>query len=880
MDLLHKPPCAEPSTSATASPAIEIPLKPTGIRSRIFLVLRIVLTVTLCEILVITVLQLFPVISPRIMVVLDAALMILLLSSVLYLAVIRPMVRYMLAQQRSEELLKRHGDHLESLVSQRTEELSAANETLRQQIRVRTRAENLMQERTFELDDYIRELQCLYAVSRLMEKPDISIENLITKLIGLIPFAWLNPEIIGVRVTVEDREFKTENFEKSQWQQTGRIMVNGECVGLLEVVNLQESAGSDTGLNPQREKSLIEAVSDRLGGVLERIQTANRLNRELVVNEALSHLYKPLISPSASLEDTALAVLNEAANLTKSRDGYLAAIGPGNGDAAALDLIVLPRVRCDIASGKRSDGTGPSGSSYPGLWGYSLNSLDAFYTNTPQKHPDSAGTPAGHVPIRRFLSVPIMIGDNLAGQIALANKEEDYSERDLDAVRRVVEFYALALQRKKAEKALQESKNDLEFRVEARTAEIEQANKMLTAEIDERKLVEIQLRQNRAMLQAVFDGIADPLILIDRHMTVKMINRASVAYYRIGNNQDIIGTSWREAAAETGRFVDSQIPSAVSGNRVFSFERRGFMESERLERVWIYPVMEKTRDVGDAVIHIRDITEQRRIENQLIQSEKLASLGVLVSSIAHEINNPNSFVTFNLPILKEYIDALLPYVDKFAAGHPDLELFNMPYSEFRADMIKLIQNVDRGAKRISTFVSNLREFSQHQGKKPKKWVDLNTVIQKVLSICGGNIKKTVTSFELSIPDNFPAVYSDPHVLEQVLFNILMNAAQAVDKEKSWVMLNATFGKSMREHIIIEISDNGCGMDAETKRHIFDPFFTTKPPTEGTGLGLYVTHNLIQSIGGYIEVDSEPGRGSTFRLILSDKDYLGEDKVMG
>ena len=290
--------------------------------------------------------------------------------------------------------------------------------------------------------------------------------------------------------------------------------------------------------------------------------------------------------------------------------------------------------------------------------------------------------------------------------------------------------------------------------------------------------------------------------------------------------------------------------------------------------------MEKTRDVGDAVIHIRDITEQRRIENQLIQSEKLASLGVLVSSIAHEINNPNSFVTFNLPILKEYIDALLPFVDKFAAGHPDLELFNMPYSEFRADMIKLIQNVDRGAKRISTFVSNLREFSQHQGKKPKKWVDLNTVIQKVLSICGGNIKKTVTSFELSIPDNFPAVYSDPHVLEQVLFNILMNAAQAVDKEKSWVMLNATFGKSMREHIIIEISDNGCGMDAETKRHIFDPFFTTKPPTEGTGLGLYVTHNLIQSIGGYIEVDSEPGRGSTFRLILSDKDYLGEDKVMG
>ena len=100
----------------------------------------------------------------------------------------------------------------------------------------------------------------------------------------------------------------------------------------------------------------------------------------------------------------------------------------------------------------------------------------------------------------------------------------------------------------------------------------------------------------------------------------------------------------------------------------------------------------------------------------------------------------------------------------------------------------------------------------------------------------------------------------------------MNASQAVDKKNSWVKLSAVCGENWRDHTIIEIRDNGCGIDEETKRHIFNPFFTTKAPAVGTGLGLYVCHNLIQGIGGYIEVESEPGKGSTFRVILPDKDY--------
>ncbi len=875
MNHLEKLQAANLSNPATPSPGFDAPNEPTDIQSQIRLVIRTVLTVSLCEAGVVTVVYLLPALSPRVKVCLDVAFMILLLSPAMYFAVIRPMVHYILDQKRSEKSLKRHGDHLEDLVNQRTAELSAAIETLRQQVRVRTAAENLMQERTFELDDYIRELQCLYAISRLMEEPDISIKELITKTIGLIPFAWLRPESIGVRVTLDDRQFKTNNFKETQLQQTGRIMVHGQCVGLLEVVYLTVTASTDSGPNPEREKNLIEAISKRLGGILERIETAEQLQQELAVNAALSNLYKPLIAPSASIEEMAITVLNEARRLTKSRHGYITAINPFKSGAVEINLTEMSGDPCDVNSGKKIVFHRGKNENYQGLWGHSLDSPDGFFTNSPRKHPAAAEVPEGHVPIHRFLSLPVILGGELVGQIALANKDEDYTAQDFTAIRRVAEFYALALQRSSAEKALQQSKNVLERRVEERTAEITLANKMLKGEIEERKIAERQLQQSRRMLQAVFDGIADPLILVDHNMTVKIINRAAAEYYRIEDNQDTVGMLWNEAAGENDFLKNSEIPSAELNNQVIAFERKGFMAPDRLERVFIYPVKERNKVGGDTIIHITDITEERRIESQLIQSEKMASLGILVSSIAHEINNPNSFITFNMPILKEYVEAMMSFADEYAAKHPDLELFHMSYPEFRADIIRLLKNIEHGSKRISSFVSNLREFAQCDGKKSKKWVDFKSVVDKVLSICGSNIKKTVKSFNLLIPDDFPAIFTDSHVLEQVLLNLLINASQAVDKNNSWVKLSAAFGNSLRDHTIIEISDNGCGMDKEMKRHIFNPFFTTKAPAGGTGLGLYVCHNLVQGIGGYIEVESKPGQGSTFRVILPDKDYGSE-----
>jgi signal transduction histidine kinase len=372
------------------------------------------------------------------------------------------------------------------------------------------------------------------------------------------------------------------------------------------------------------------------------------------------------------------------------------------------------------------------------------------------------------------------------------------------------------------------------------------------------------------MLQTIFDGISDPLVMFDNDMKVRMLNRSAVEYYNV-EFHDVIGRRCYQAfKGRSGPCEECNIPSAIIGGRSVTFERRGFMDPRRSEQVVIYPIRERDSEAGSAIKRISDVTEARRMERQLMQSEKLASLGFLVSGVAHEINNPNNFITFNLPILRDYLQEIIPIIDDYADEHQDFELFDMSYPEFRKDIFKLLDNIEHGSKRINTTVSSLREFSRNKDKVEKYLVDIGQVIEKGLAISRGEIRRMVKSFEVNIPEGLPRINTDPQILEHILINLLINAAQAADKEDSWVRVSVSLGNTWWDHLNIEVSDNGCGMDKETIGKIFDPFFTTKPSGKGTGVGLSVCHTQVESLGGRIEVESEPGKGSTFRVILTEK----------
>jgi signal transduction histidine kinase len=312
------------------------------------------------------------------------------------------------------------------------------------------------------------------------------------------------------------------------------------------------------------------------------------------------------------------------------------------------------------------------------------------------------------------------------------------------------------------------------------------------------------------------------------------------------------------------------IPEAVSEGREQKFQRRSLKNPEQFEEVSLYPIIDNSGNIEATIFRIHDITEEKRMERQLIQSEKLASIGVLVSGIAHEINNPNNYISVNIPILRDYINTVIPIIDEYAEKHPDLEILHMPYAEFREDIIELLDNIQYGSRQIKSIVKDLKVFSKPDQDKPIEKIDLKPMFEKVLAFCRSKIRKTVKTFNVNIPENLPEMLIDRKPLEQTLINLLINAANAFDKpisDNSRVDLVVSMDDSKENQLIIEVSDNGRGMDEKTIEKIFDPFFTTNPSDEGTGLGMYIVHNLIEKIGGRIQVESKLGEGSKFTVIL-------------
>jgi nitrogen-specific signal transduction histidine kinase len=173
-----------------------------------------------------------------------------------------------------------------------------------------------------------------------------------------------------------------------------------------------------------------------------------------------------------------------------------------------------------------------------------------------------------------------------------------------------------------------------------------------------RILSEAQVLQGQKKLQAVFDGISEPLTFVDSNMTTQMVNEAAVRYYQYPSPQDILG---RSNCIQLGVKKDlcdrCPIPTAVSGDKQVCFVREGYIDPERVESVTIFPISAEHEEYSGAVIRISDITEARMMEKALLRSENLASIGVLSSGVAHEINNPNNFIMFNIPVLRRYLGA-------------------------------------------------------------------------------------------------------------------------------------------------------------------------------------------------------------------------------
>jgi len=284
-------------------------------------------------------------------------------------------------------------------------------------------------------------------------------------------------------------------------------------------------------------------------------------------------------------------------------------------------------------------------------------------------------------------------------------------------------------------------------------------------------------------------------------------------------------------------------------------------------------VAERTRELEDermALLAAGERIEQAR--EQLLQSEKMAAVGQLAAGVAHEINNPIGFVMSNLGSLTGYVEQLMTLIvayeameAKLPADHPDRQSLRAARAAaeldyLRQDIPDLLRESNDGLGRVKRIVGDLKDFS-HVDEGEWSSVDLNKSLESTLNVVWNEIKyKAEVIRELG---ELPLVNCIPAQINQIFMNLLVNAAQAIETRGRITLRTGVAGES----VWIEIADTGKGMTQEVRRRIFEPFYTTKPVGKGTGLGLSITWDIVERHRGGIEVDSEPGNGTTFRLTL-------------
>jgi len=263
----------------------------------------------------------------------------------------------------------------------------------------------------------------------------------------------------------------------------------------------------------------------------------------------------------------------------------------------------------------------------------------------------------------------------------------------------------------------------------------------------------------------------------------------------------------------------------------------------------------------------------RRAQERLIQSEKLASIGQLAAGVAHEINNPVGYVFSNFSSLERYLSDLFRMLAAYEAA--EAQLLQTPTGvrlaalrqEIELDYLKtdvptLMAESREGIERVRKIVQDLKDFSHVDGRQEWEWGDLHKGIDSTLNIVNNEIKYKADVIRTY--GNLPEVQCLASELNQVFMNLLINAAHAINKPRGTIHIRTGVGV---DAVWVDIEDDGCGIAAENISRIFDPFFTTKPVGKGTGLGLSLSYGIIQKHGGRIEVDSQIGRGTRFRVTI-------------
>ncbi len=414
--------------------------------------------------------------------------------------------------------------------------------------------------------------------------------------------------------------------------------------------------------------------------------------------------------------------------------------------------------------------------------------------------------------------------------------------------RRAQELEREIAERKQVQEELARARDELEARVRERTAELAEANEELKAEILERRRAEETLRASEERYRSLFDSANDLVYTHDLNGNFTSINKAAERITGLSREDALKMNLADIVAPEHLELARQMIERKLGGEGPTTYEL-AILTRDRgrvIVEVSTHLLFHEGTPVGTLGI-AREVTERKRLEEQLRHSQKIEAIGRLAGGIAHDFNNL-------LTIIGAYTHMLLTDLPQ---DHPTLAY---------------AQEILAAAERASALTDRLLAFSRRQVVQPKI-LDLNQLIENMSGILHRMIGEDIELITKLAP-GLGRVKADPTQLEQVIMNLAVNSRDAMPSGGKLVLETANTDacalngvEKKGAYVMLAVRDTGQGMDAETLSHLFEPFFTTKGPGRGTGLGLSIVYGIVKQSGGEIAVRSEPGQGSSFTVYL-------------
>ena len=740
-----------------------------------------------------------------------------------------------------------------------------------------------------ELHERVKELNCLYNISELINKKGLNTEDTLQSVVNYLPEGWQYPGLTCARVVVGEKEFRSENFNNTQWKQEADILVENDRVGRLEIFYLQKMPEADEGPFLVYERKLLNNIADMLGSYIER----NRAVKSLVESEKNFRLILNCIGDAVIVTDAKGTVV-QMNPIAESLTGWSLSEVANKPFDEVFNIV-------NAYSGKRVENpvykvlqTG----SVVGLANHTkLISKDGCeYQIADSASPvvDERGNVNGVVLVFRDVTESYKMWEELVESenrfrqiyehlptgvvrvsldFVIENANEaycnmlGYTEAELMGMHlRDITHPEVLEENLRKQSLLAEGKID-HYRMEKKFIHksghivygILDANLIRDSygnpsyflgsvnDITERKQTEEKLRKSEKKFRDIFNNSADSIFIHDLKGNILEVN--DVACERLGYSRE-------EMFKLSVLDIDSPDTAHLAFKRIKKIKEDGEYTFEAVHRRKdgsVFPVEVNARfiEYGDktAVLSIvRDISERKKMEEEMNKAQKLESIGTLAAGIAHDFNNLFMALFGNISLAKM----------KLPEDHPAIEPLN---------------SAETAMDRATSLSNKLLTFSKG-GEPVKKVFKAGELVKEVVEfdLSGSNVKA-----EIEEDDDLWKAEVDKNQFQQVITALVVNAKDAmpeggtltVKMENVRIKDDSVAELVPGDYIKISFSDEGKGIERENLDKIFDPFFTTK--ALGSGLGLSTAYSIMKKHQGCIKVQSEPDKGSTFILYLPAAD---------